>query len=317
MICTAIIILNYNNYKDTINCILSVEKYNTTPVKYIVIDNGSTLREAVNELNNWMEERFNKSYRKFIFEDNPKPMSLSLMNFIVSCSNDGYAQGNNKGLKYAYADSQITDVLILNNDILFVEDTLRKLITIRQSLTDVAIISPLLYKRNMVDIDYNCARLCPKNWDIIMKYLLWHQDILHFISHSRDKTYLLKLGECKKTYLIEIELPSGSCMLIDKQLMEDIGGFDPNTFLYYEENILCKKIKKRKLKNYLLMQSKCIHLGASSTSKRKSFFILNAGLNSASYYLTNYANMSCFQSFIWKIAYRWFKVKLLLIKLFK
>ena len=39
---TALIILNFNNYEDTINCIESVEKYNTAPVKLIIVDNAST-----------------------------------------------------------------------------------------------------------------------------------------------------------------------------------------------------------------------------------------------------------------------------------
>ena len=39
---TALIILNFNNYKDTINCIESVEKYNSAPIKIIVVDNAST-----------------------------------------------------------------------------------------------------------------------------------------------------------------------------------------------------------------------------------------------------------------------------------
>ena len=38
--CTGIIILNYNNWEDTLNCILSVEKYNTSNSKYVIVDNG-------------------------------------------------------------------------------------------------------------------------------------------------------------------------------------------------------------------------------------------------------------------------------------
>lgn len=116
---------------------------------------------------------------------------------------------------------------------------------------------------------------------------------------------------------IEIELPSGSCMLIEKNLMIEIDDFDPNTFLYYEENILYKKLNKRLLKNYIIPKLRCIHLGASSTEKSKSYFVLNAGINSASYYLNNYADMSVLQSFVWSFAYRFFKIKILLIRLFK
>ena len=36
---TAIVILNYNNYEDTINCIKSVETYNSADIKYLNIAN--------------------------------------------------------------------------------------------------------------------------------------------------------------------------------------------------------------------------------------------------------------------------------------
>lgn len=50
---TALIILNYNNYEDTINCIESVETHNTASIKYIVVDNGSTCPDAVDKLNDY------------------------------------------------------------------------------------------------------------------------------------------------------------------------------------------------------------------------------------------------------------------------
>ena len=42
---TGIVILNFNNAAATIDCIRSIEKFNTAPVKYYVVDNG--LRNAV------------------------------------------------------------------------------------------------------------------------------------------------------------------------------------------------------------------------------------------------------------------------------
>ena len=42
---------------------------------------------------------------------------------------------------------------------------------------------------------------------------------------------------------MDIELPSGSCMMFNAEALRIIGGFDPNTFLYYEEDILYKKLK--------------------------------------------------------------------------
>ena len=51
---TALIILNYNNYEDTINCIKSVEQYNTAPIKYVIVDNGSTRHECIAKLSGFL-----------------------------------------------------------------------------------------------------------------------------------------------------------------------------------------------------------------------------------------------------------------------
>lgn len=42
--------MNYNNSYDTINCIKSVLNYNTYPVKFIVVDNGSPNLNVIEEL---------------------------------------------------------------------------------------------------------------------------------------------------------------------------------------------------------------------------------------------------------------------------
>ena len=55
---TAILILNYNNYEDTINCIDSVEKFNSAPIKFIVVDNGSKRENVVGALDAYLKDKF-------------------------------------------------------------------------------------------------------------------------------------------------------------------------------------------------------------------------------------------------------------------
>ena len=55
---------------------------------------------------------------------------------------------------------------------------------------------------------------------------------------------LLQHPNLKDESLVEVDMPSGSCMLFEKSVFEEIEGFDPNTFLYYEEAILYHKLKK-------------------------------------------------------------------------
>ncbi len=315
---TGVVILNYNNYTDTINCIESVEKYNTANIKYVVVDNGSTNEQAVPALSEYLACKFGEDYELVIEGAERSSTELNRVTFLVSNSNSGYAQGNNKGLKLLEFDEEVDNILILNNDILFVEDIIPKLIDVQLQKEDCAVVSPILYKKDMNGIDYNCARLNHNPWEIILTQLFLYRNVFNIVNKMRDKRMLLlRFPDLLEKSVINIELPSGSCMLIKKDLFFKIGWFDPNTFLYYEENILHKKLEKLGMKNYLLTNCKCIHLGASSTSKASSAFVLNAGKESAIYYLTTYASLSSVQKLMLVFSSMFVSAKVKLIKLIK
>lgn len=311
----ALIILNYNNWEDTINCIESVERYNTAAIKYIVVDNGSTREGAPQALDRYLKERFTEQYCK-VEEREVGATRLNRITFLASKVNDGYARGNNKGLKLAYGDDEINKVMILNNDVLFVEDIIPRLVQLQQEITGCAIISPILYKKDLEAIDYNCARRNHTDWEIINTYLLWYRDLFGYISRTTRKRLMLKENpDLMRLPFFEIELPSGSCMLIDKALLREIGGFDPNTFLYFEENILYKKIQNAGKKNYLVPTLKCIHLGASSTSKSSHPHMVKSGMNSAAYYLRTYCQLNMAQRAMLSFAIYLFSAKVHAMKM--
>ena len=80
-------------------------------------------------------------------EGEEHPLVLPYISLLLSSENDGYARGNNKGLKLAETDPEVTDVLILNNDILFVQDIIPSLLDYYYKLPDAGIVSPLLCKK--------------------------------------------------------------------------------------------------------------------------------------------------------------------------
>lgn len=149
---TAVIILNYNNYEDTINCIKSVELYNNTAlIKYIIVDNGSNRKGTVTAIDEFLKQNFADDY-KYIPEGSADTTELLYTNFIVSPTNDGYARGNNKALNMAYKDPEIENILIINNDVLFVEDIIPRLISKLKTLPKCGIISPILYKEEWMKL---------------------------------------------------------------------------------------------------------------------------------------------------------------------
>ena len=237
------------------------------------------------------------------------------MTFLVCTHNTGYARGNNKGIKVALEDNNVDRIMILNNDVLFVEDIIPPLVLKQDQLTDCAIISPILYKKNMVDLDYTCARLCPSEWELIIN--TFHLAINNF-RHSRKlekrNWLLLKKPSLQSNLKIEVELPSGACMLIRKDLFIEIGLFDPQTFLYYEENILFKKLSMMGYRNYVIPHLKCIHLGGESTKKIPSSFIQSVGADSREYYLNYYGELNILQKVISRVAICMYRLKIRMVR---
>ncbi len=275
----AIIILQYGNAKSTIECITSVERFNSYPVKYIIIDNASPL-DQTSETEKNLLDRFGNSL--LVVGDKYKISNkLPKATYLKSDINDGYARGNNKGLELAYQDDETEYILILNNDILFVEDIIPSLVDDIEHIKDCALISPLLLKKDLREIDNNCARKEICFTDMLKFNLLVLKDTKKM---RQKRIYDIRY----MSGIYNVQLVSGSCILCRKKLFEQIGSFDPGTFIYYEEDILWKKIKRLQLYNYVDSNLRCIHIGASTIGKRLSRYLLKRSFESQRYYVSRY-----------------------------
>ena len=282
------------------NCIRSIEAHNTAPVKFIVVDNGSSDQKEVERLDSF----FTQSGRSYLrLDDLSTPTSeLSYFTFLASKKNDGYARGNNKGLNLAYGDPSIANILILNSDILFTEDLIPALLHVQREKVDCGLVTPLIMSRYGT-IDHCCARKAPTNWEVILPFLLFHRKCFHFLSNLDARQKFLKIHpELIEQDVFPVDIPSGACMLIDKNLFHSVGGFDPNTFLYYEENILFKKLQPTARTSYCTPVVNCTHLGAASTQQLSSLFLKRCNLESADYYLRQYGNLTLIQRLSWGLA---------------
>jgi GT2 family glycosyltransferase len=263
------------------------------------VDNGSTDMQSISDIDFYLRNIFPSNYQKL--NEGEQINRVSLATLLVSNNNSGYARGNNKGLSLFYTDMEITEVMILNNDIIFIEDII-PLLQKYSNESDTAIVSPLLLKKDGVTIDYGCARKNVSVKELFIIYLFFYFDPLRYKQkYARARLILFNNINLLEEDRVHIELPSGSCMLMKKSLCQLISGFDPNTFLYYEENILYKKIEKLNLNNYIIPRINCIHVGALTTSKEKGYYILKAGVDSAQYYINEYENPVKFVKYMFSL----------------
>jgi GT2 family glycosyltransferase len=100
-----IVLLNYNSYNDTIECVESLKKIEYKNYKIIIVDNKST-----NDSERILSETVGMNCK-----------------VIQSGFNGGFASGNNIGIEYAIKNNA-QYVLLLNNDTLVESDFLGKMV---------------------------------------------------------------------------------------------------------------------------------------------------------------------------------------------
>ena len=212
---TGIVILNYNDYSLTFNMIQKIKDFNEIDL-IVIVDNCS----------------IDNSYDKL------KELENNKIKVLKTEKNMGYAAGNNYGLKYLM-DKNIDYVIISNPDITFENQDIKRLKDDLENNDNIVLISPVISQNNHI----------LRGW----KLPKFKEEVLSNINYF--SRYLNKLLEYDDAYynkkLISVDVVSGCFFMIRYNEFKEIGFFDPNTFLYYEENILGKKMKNKGYLSYI------------------------------------------------------------------
>ncbi len=159
-------------------------------------------------------------------------------------------------------------------------------------------------------------------------------DVDNFFNNIYSKfLYGKNLNYCYEKFPILIKGNiSGADLMIPKKLFDELGGFDENFFMYYEETDLLFRIRAINYKTYIVPSSKIIHLeGASEALKsikldwtyesKEKYFIKNKSkislkISNFIFYLTVLQRLLIFKILrkdekveYWKSFYHWFKSK--------
>lgn len=286
---TGIVILNFNNFIDTINCIKSVYLHCSEQQLLLAIVDNCSLNDSVNQISSFLNYN---GFAHQIIKDNQKIKSLDSDTVIIQTNeNLGYAKGNNIGIRFLI-NQKVDQILILNNDILFTSNIIIPLVNCLNVHPELGLISPLLLNDEK-KIDYNCCRNSPTNLMIICESISFLK--LPGIKKIVSRKYQLKTTpNIINNQIVLCDLISGACILAKTTTWEQLHGFDENTFLYYEESILFEKLKGLNLKSGILPEANAIHLGAKATKNITNTKILRIELESLLYFLKTYRRISIF-----------------------
>lgn len=216
----AIVILNWNGSKDTIECLESLVNGNIYDI--YLFDNGSSKDEVI-KIEYYLKESKYKNCYSFSKEDEIKVGSC--LNFIVSEDNKGFANGNNYVVKaicdyYKY-------IMLLNNDTEVPRGTIESMLTTIKNQDIVAV---------TCDIRYHYDRKLL--WNAGGKFN-WYQDRTYYTQKKIDT--LKKEGN----KFIYADFITGCALMIDSDYIKEYGLFSEKFFHGEEDFNFCKLVKQR------------------------------------------------------------------------
>ena len=228
----SVIILNYNNWKDTIECLESIYK-NIVHGRFqiILVDNGSK-QEDVCKLRDWINKN---GIRKKGFSFNKELI------FLPSSENLGFAGGNNIGIRRAIEEGA-DYIWILNNDIVVDKDALWSSVILNEVYSK-------LYKKKKIGI-ISSKIYCYKDRDKVQ-------------FDGKNPNYKGKKDEKEKNPCA-IDFAPGCALLVRKEVFEEIGLLNEEYFLYYEDNDFCKRARDAEWIILYNPDSKVYHKGGAS-----------------------------------------------------
>ena len=266
---TGIIILNYNDYETTYDMLNRIKNFKEIDI-IVVVDNMS----------------LDNSYERLKKIENKK------IKVISSNENKGYASGNNVGIKYLVDNYKVDNIIISNPDIILKDSDIKILKNDLKNNKNIDIISPYIDERGKISRGWKLPRYIDE--------LLCNMNFFHKIGENNLKYK----DDYYKDDLTKVDVVSGCFFMIRKESFEKIGYFDENTFLYYEENIIGKKLKDNNMNTYVDKRVNIIHNLSISVNKSfnsiKKYKILK---QSQKYYQKEYNKLNIFGMILLRFVY--------------
>lgn len=271
-----IIILNYNGWKDTIECLESVFRNNYSNYQVIICDNFSN-DHSLEKIKEWAEGRSigecfsDERMKEFTVPYINKPISYIEYNrkqaesggyqgdaktnliLIQNGNNLGFSGGNNVGVRYALKKQDFSYIWFLNNDTVVDKNALEELIRSCDDPSEkIGIVGSVL-----------CYYDNPKLVQCIGGYL----NTYDFKTPAIGKDASLETIDVS----VKLDLLVGASFLWHKNFLDNIGLLDESYFLYYEEITMAMQAKLNGWKIRCAKSSLVYHKGGGSTKKISSY----------------------------------------------
>lgn len=246
----SVIIINYNTFQLTCDCIRTVQA-STKEVAYeiVLVDNASTIDNP---------DDFLTQFPDIILVKNPV--------------NGGFAQGNNLGIAHASGDI----ILLLNSDTILHDDCISKAaIFLQHASNDIGVVSAhLTYEDGKYQHNARAFRSIRNELLDLLRPLL-------LLFPYRTRAQLMLNQYFKGDFDTYCDWVSGAFFMFRREALNALPGkqLDERFFMYGEDQLWCYQLAQVGYKSYFLSDVRLIHIANASTEPAKQLKLLKTMIN--------------------------------------
>ncbi len=260
----SIILLNWNGWEDTIECVKSLYKLSNVSFSVLVVDNGSS-NDSVSQIDKFLEEE--KLHVISVNEGELLDVSLKDRDFVFYKlrENYGFAKGNNMGLKLL-KKQHIEYFWILNNDTVVEPDSVTILKDFMEHHPDYVACTPQIRYFTPSNRIWNCGG---KLFFGFRKYFYDNEENVVF-----------------KKIFFDISFITGCALFVCSQILNKNGELFTERFFFGEEDFeFSLRMMQEKKKIACCPRSVIYHKVSASTQNRPKL------ANIYIYYLNRFINI--------------------------
>jgi GT2 family glycosyltransferase len=277
----SIIILNWNRWQYTLECVESLYQNNYSNYQVIIVDNGSQ-DNSIDKIIKYCNGNIIVQSKYFHFDQTNKPISFHIitkkeseeskqckifdkLTIIKNEINYGFSKGNNIGISYALNILQPEYILTLNNDTIVDKYFLVNLINAAEREDNIGSCqSKILFMKDPTLIDSIGISISLLG----SAYQIGYQE-KDYDQYNKD---LEIFGVC------------ACAALYKSRMLKDVGLFDEDFFAYYEDVDLAWRASRNQWKALYVHDSVVYHIGSATGSIIKTYYLAR---NRLSYLIKN------------------------------
>lgn len=244
----AVILVNYNGWKDTKLCLISLLNVtsSSTDIEVIVVDNASKTSIS--------------PYIDNFTRDNKK-IKITL---IENKENKGFSGGNNVGIRHALKNDA-DYIMLLNNDTIVANNFIDPLVAFYNEQVNAGILGPKIYFDS--GYEFHKDRYSESEKGNVIWYaggvIDWNN--VHASHRGVDEVDIGQYNRSVKTPYV-----SGCCMIMTREVIEKVGFFDETYFMYLEDVDFCMRALKAGFELWYIPASHIWHKNAQSSGESGS-----------------------------------------------